>query len=621
MKVSQKTLPLWDVVYCGSLCLLAGIKSHVLYSQIRLGGFELPLALATAALFGLLAALLFVLCPRRAKIPLTVLYVILSVFMAVDGVYYNYVSRLPSAAQLGMVGQLDDVSGTILGLIQYRHLFQLADLPLWTHLCVNRALITEKLLRTPLAPAVRKASAISPRKGVCSLVALLAASGMMLAVALTPDFETEYMKNEIVQYHVSDFATVMKSKANPRVVDKSAYLAPDDSSSPYYGLAQGRNVIVIQVEALQNFVIGAVYEGQEITPNLNHLIGADTFYFDRYYYQIGGGNTADAEFAVHNSLFAPEREAAYVKYPQNRYHGLPYLLKDNGYSGAYAFHGYIGSFWNRETAYPNQGFDDYTSLEDFEQNDIFGMGLSDKELFRQSAEIFTTYQEPFYAFLITLSSHHPYGIPLAERGITLKPEDEQTLFGLYIQAIHYVDRSLGLFLDTLKEKGLYDNSVFVVYGDHYALNNTEAAQAAPVSALIGRPYTIFDVFNVPMLIHVPGMERAEVIHTVGGHVDVLPTLLCLLGIHNDKTVLFGQNLLEAEEGIVLEQTHVSVGSFISDQVFFQKPHNNIRSNYKAYDRETMALLNPDLFADISAMAQNRIADCAALLEADDVLLD
>ena len=117
------------------------------------------------------------------------------------------------------------------------------------------------------------------------------------------------------------------------------------------------------------------------------------------------------------------------------------------------------------------------------------------------------------------------------------------------------------------------------------------------------------------------MNRTETISVSGGHMDVMPTLLPLLGIRNDRTVMFGQNLLEADAGFVCEQTHVSVGSFISDEVFFSKPHNNILSNYDAYDRETRARLDPMQFEALSDEAEKRILDCAALMERDDVMVN
>ena len=84
--------------------------------------------------------------------------------------------------------------------------------------------------------------------------------------------------------------------------------------------------------------------------------------------------------------------------------------------------------------------------------------------------------------------------------------------------------------------------------------------------------------------------------------------------------MFGQNLIEAESGLVCEQAHVAIGSFISDDVFFRKPYNNIKSNYDAYDKETMEKLDPGLFDELSRAAEKRILDCIALLDENDILI-
>jgi phosphoglycerol transferase MdoB-like AlkP superfamily enzyme len=251
----------------------------------------------------------------------------------------------------------------------------------------------------------------------------------------------------------------------------------------------------------------------------------------------------------------------------------------------------------------------------------FAMGVSDRELYRQSMYDLKAFKEPFYAFYVTLSSHYPYGIPDEKRYIVTKPEDNNTLFGLYMQAINYADYAIGEFIEMLKEAGLYENSVIVIYGDHYGLTNSDDKISGQVQDLIGREYTIYDVFNVPLLIHIPGMERTETVSTAGGHLDVMPTLLPLLGIHNDKAVMFGQNLLEAEVGIVCQQTHLGIGSFISNEVYFSKAQNNIKGNYDAYAYGTMERLDPYLFTKISEQCIERISDCAALLQDNNILLD
>lgn len=614
----RQSITALDAGTCALAALLLFFKSWLFYSHVNLAGFHPLFSILTAAIFLFLWSAIRIVSERAAKIVMFTVYTVLSVFMTIDAVYYSYVSKLPSAALIPMIWQAKGISDTILRLLKPYHMAMLIDLPLWCMRAADRS--DDKIRENLLDKIEHRLSRIELRKSVTSAVSFALCGCALVTACVWPGFRPNYMANELFCYHIRDFYTIARDSAADRVVDKSLYTAASQADSPYYGIAKDRNVIILQVEAMQNFVIGAFYEGQEITPNLNRLIADDSFYFPNYYYQIGGGNTADAEFAVNNSLFAPENDAGYVKYTDNTYHGLPYLLKDHGYSGAHAFHNYICSFWNRENAYPNQGFDSFTSLEDFEQDDMFPMGLSDRSMFRQSMEQLKTFEEPFYAFYVTVSSHHPYAIPLEDRQITLKPEDEGTLFGLYIQSMNYADRAIGEFLGQLDEAGLYENSIIALYGDHYALANTDPENSTRVAALTDGQYSIFDVFNVPFIVNVPGMGFAETKSAAGGHIDVMPTLLCLLGIDNDKTVMFGQNLLEAETGFVCEQTHVAVGSFISDEVYFKKPYNNIKANYDAYAKADMSRMDPDLFREQSDYAKNRILDCAELLADDDIML-
>lgn len=603
----KKTDFLGNILTVSLLLILMFLKSLVFYGQLNLQYYDVPFAFATCGILLFVYLAVYFFAPKAAKILLYILCGLGSFLMAVDSVYYAYVAKMPSITQVGMAWQIGDVLSTVKNLIQWKHLVPLFDFPLWFLYFVNRRK-NRHITRTV------------PKKNVLLGGAVICV--LCLAVVLCCEgFKPRYMVNELYCYHTYDLVRTLRNSVSEREVDKSLYTVHADTDSEYYGIAEGRNLIMIQVEALQNFVIGAEYHGQVITPNLNALIGKDSLYFNNYYYQIGGGNTCDAEFAVNNSLFGPENQAGYVQYTYNDYNGLPWLLKQNGYSGAYAYHGYYGNFWNREEAYVNQGFDNFMSLEDYEQTDMFPMGISDRELFTQAMDSLKSYEEPFYSFFITVSSHHPYAIPLKDRAISLLPEDEATLFGLYLQAVNYVDRVIGEFIEMLKEAGLYDNSVLVIYGDHYALTNTDYRISSQVSDMIGRSYTIFDVFNVPLIIHVPGMDRAETIETAGGHIDVMPTVLCLLGLENNKTVMFGQNLIEAESGLVCEQTHVAIGSFISDDLFFKKPYNNIEANYSVYRKDTMEMLAPEEFKALSDEAYNRIKDCEVLLANNDIFLE
>ncbi|MBE6542631.1 MAG: hypothetical protein E7672_09355, partial [Ruminococcaceae bacterium] len=445
----NRRISISDAVFLILISILFYLKTKLFYDNLNLAEFPLPLAFASVAILCGIYTIFCLFSPRAAKIAVFSTYIAISVFMCVDAVYFAYATKLPSVALLGMLWQVNDVSDTVESLLRIYHVLLIIDIPLWILFGVNKDILIAKIQRSRVSDLFRNFTSkivSSAKVALVSLALGLAAGAVPL---FFPNFEAEYMMNEVFCYHVHDVAYTLRSYANDSTVDKTKYTSPDYSDSEYYGLAKDRNVIVIQVESLQNFVIGAYYDGQELTPNLNRLIAKDSFYFDNYYYQIGGGNTSDAEFTVNNSLFAPERSSAYVKYTENKYYGMPHLLKDNGYTGSYVFHGYIAEFWNREIAYPYQGFDDYISLEDLVQDDMFPIGVSDMSFFRQSVDVIKTYEEPFHTFLITVSSHNPYAIPLKDREIQLKPEDEGTLFGFYLQSINYADRAIGEFLNLL----------------------------------------------------------------------------------------------------------------------------------------------------------------------------
>ena len=309
----------------------------------------------------------------------------------------------------------------------------------------------------------------------------------------------------------------------------------------------------------------------------------------------------------------------------NDFYGLPWILKDNGYSGAYAFHAYEGNFWNREMAYPYQGFDNYTSLEDFNaEDDPYPLGISDRSFFNQSLEIIKGYEEPFYSFFVTLSTHHPYSVLGKDRAFEVS-DDERNLAVLYFQAVNYFDRVLGEFFEKLDEAGLYENSIFVIYGDHYGLSSADDEIRGEIEAVTGETYSMFERFSVPLIIHIPGMGQAQTLDVAGGHIDVLPTLLCLLGLENDKAVMFGHNLLDPDyEGIVYEQTHLLAGSFITKDEMYVNTENGIASKIYYISPEVSAKLagvGETQYTVQSEDALKAIRDCSILLDANDIWLD
>lgn len=587
------------------------LKAVNFYSFIGSGKYVFPFAFLTTFITLLIPVIISIFSVKASKAVFAVLYTVLSVFMCIDLVYFRYANKMPAFGLLKMSWQVEGVSGMFDSLLTFRNVgLTIGDLPLWIVWLIAKKVIEKR------RGAKFSFSGKLYRSAEC-IVSLVCVIALVIGIFFC-SLNLSAFKNEIVLYHARD-AKNLFFPDNSGTVDRDKYSQGLDSADEngLMGLCRGRNLIIVQVEALQDFVIGTEYLGEDMTPNINKIISTDSFYFENYYYQIGGGNTADAEFTVNNSLFAPENEAAYVRYETGKdFYGLPFVLKDNGYSTATVFHAYREDYWNRNKAYPAQGFDDFVSLEDFVQDEPRAMGISDRSMFRQSVEMMKDFKQPFYSFIITLSTHHPYALPPEERYIDQGNRDPN-LFQLYMMSIKYYDTVFGEFIEELKEAGLYDNSVIVMYGDHYALSNADEKERAGVESLIG-DYNMFERFSVPLIIHIPGLGYAETKDTVGGHIDVMPTVLYLLGIENQKGVMFGHNLLEKDyEGTVYEQTHMASGSFITKDVVFYNHEGEI--NQKVYVKKgSNASDNPEDYGDTVAKAKETIEDCRLLIEQNNI---
>lgn len=564
----------------------------------------LPAALRTTIMLLALYALLNLIVSRR-WFPVRILFhELLALIVLSDLLYFRYFNVLPSVTDIQFLKVLPEIRDSVASLFSPLYLLFFADvIPLLFH------------------HFHLKKSKESPDPGI--LISLAAAT--VLALLVFTDFSLSELKSSgqayarfgLLHYHISQLPGVIavaeKEKTesekieNPVPVRKRAEAAPR-----FFGAAKGRNVIVIQVEALQDFVINMKYNGQVLTPSLNKLLINDSIYFNRFYQQLGKGGTSDAEFVTQNSLYPSMDLPAYSKYQSNKFMGLPMILKDKGFS-TIAFHAYKPEFWNRQNIYPMLGYDRFINMNDFNPEEIFGWGLSDKYFFKQSAAFLSKTRQPFYSFLITLSSHHPYALPKKYKKIQLKPEHQDTMLGRYLQTINYTDEALGLFLEELKTLGLYENSIIAIYGDHRAIPNGVPENDKLMSGLLGHEYTYDESLNVPLIIHIPGKNINEANITVGGQMDFLPTMLNLLGIRENRIRLFGQDLLNAESGFVASQTQMIKGSFIDDYKIFVMSRDGIFEHSKAWNLSSREPVDLELCRDGYERALREIQESEYIL--------
>lgn len=152
----------------------------------------------------------------------------------------------------------------------------------------------------------------------------------------------------------------------------------------YFGNAKGKNLIIIQLESFQNFLIGLKIDGKEITPNMNKL-AKEQLYFSNFNQQVGQGNTSDAEFVVNTSFYIPPDGAATQRYVDKKLPSLPRLLEQNGYN-TLTLHTNKVHFWNREELYSSLGFQHYYDQSYFGEDDLVFFGASDEVLYAKTAK-------------------------------------------------------------------------------------------------------------------------------------------------------------------------------------------------------------------------------------------
>lgn len=260
-----------------------------------------------------------------------------------------------------------------------------------------------------------------------------------------------------------------------------------DWSNEYTGIFEGKNILVIHYESMQNLNIGLKFNGEEVTPTLNKL-AKESIYFSNYYSQVSSGTSSDTEFTFNTSLMPTNNGTVFVSYFNREYVTIPLLLKEKGYY-TFSMHGNNGSFWNRNTMHETLGYERFYSKTDYEIDEVIGLGLSDKSFYKQSIKKIKDINDkgqPYYGTIITLTNHTPFADTdkYGEFDVDLKttkineetgeeeevvyPYLEGTKLGNYFKSVHYADEALGEFIDALEEEGILDNTVLVIYGDHDA---------------------------------------------------------------------------------------------------------------------------------------------------------
>lgn len=447
---------------------------------------------------------------------------------------------------------------------------------------------------------------------VTSLSAMLFSANLFLAEIDRPELLTRGFSNYYVvralglpaflgysanQTYAANKERSKASEADLKPVEEYIQQHYAKPNPEYFGMAKGRNVIYIHLESFQQFLIDYKLKVDdkeyEVTPFLNSLYHSkETFAFSNVFNQVKAGKTSDAETMIETGLFGLNQGSFMVNYGgTNTQQAAPFILSKNGYNSSAVFHGNAGSFWNRNTAYKQWGYNYFFDASYFTKqnsNNSFQYGLNDKYMLKDSIKYLERLQQPFYTKFITVSNHYPYTTSLSgdDLGFPLAKTQDETING-YFATANYLDSSIKAFFDYLKESGLYKNSIIVLYGDHYGISNSRNPALAPLLGKNSETWSSYDnamLQRVPYMVVVPGMDKGGIIDTYGGEIDMLPTLEHLLGIESNKFLQVGQDMLSPD--------HDQIVAFRSAN-YFVTPEYTSYSGRTYYTKTGEEITNPD----------------------------
>ena len=425
---------------------------------------------------------------------------------------------------------------------------------------------------------------------------------------LISQWNREYIVNNfgVYTYQISDvlksispsMASMLGSdKARKEINDYYDNKKNNNYYNEYTKFFEGKNDIAVHAESMQRVNMDISFNGIDVTPNLNKL-AKEGIYFSNFYSQVSFGTSSDTEFTVATGLLPSKVGTVFINYADREYVSMYNLLKEKGYTTV-SMHANVGNFWNRNKMYTKLGYDYFYDKSSYEIDETIGFGLSDKSFVKQSVQKLKELEKEkgkFYATLITLSNHTPfedvdkygeYDVSMSVDGVRYDYM-ENTKLGNYFKSSHYADAQIGLLIEELKKENMLDNTVIIIYGDHDARieksewnrfynydYKTSSIKSSDDESYVDIDYYFYEINKkVPFIIWSNDEKfkttLSKEIKEVGGMIDVGPTIMNLLGIHNKY--FLGNDLLNKENNIVVFPN----GNFVTDKVYYSELKNEYK---------------------------------------------
>ncbi|PTH41576.1 polyglycerol-phosphate lipoteichoic acid synthase LtaS [Staphylococcus capitis] len=540
---------------------------------------------------------------------------LLTFLLYANVVYFRFFSDFLTFSTLNQAGNVESMGGAVGASFKWYDFVYFIDTIIYLIILIfKRNWLDTRAFSKKFVPVVMAAS-------VALFFLNLAFAETDRPELLTRTFDHKYLVKYIGPYNFTVYDGVktiqnnqQKALASEDDLTKVLNYTKQKRTEPnqeYYGVAKKKNIIKIHLESFQTFLINKKVNGKEVTPFLNKLSSGkqDFTYFPNFFHQTGQGKTSDAEFTMDNSLYGLPQGSAYSLKGDNTYQSLPAILdQKEGYTSN-VMHGDYKTFWNRDQVYKHFGIDKFYDATYFDMSDdnIVNLGLKDKPFFKASADYQSKMKKPFYSHMITLTNHYPFTLDEKDASID-KPNTGDTTVDGYIQTAHYLDQALEEYITDLKKKGLYDNSVIMIYGDHYGISENHNNAMEKLLGEKITPAKFTDLNRTGFWLKIPG-KSGGVNKEYAGQMDVMPTILHLVGIDSKNYLMFGTDMFSKQHNDVVPFRNgdfiTKDYKYVNGKLYSNKDNELLTKKPKDFDKNKKqvekdlemsdSVLNGDLF--------------------------
>lgn len=345
-----------------------------------------------------------------------------------------------------------------------------------------------------------------------------------------------------------DFDKLIEEEDNDKIRSLHKYfksVTPTEKNK-YSGMFKDKNLIVITAEAFSPIAID-----KELTPTLYKMY-TEGFSFSNFYTPIFYVSTSDGEYVSLTSLLPKE---GVWSFQESSKISLPFvygnILKDYGYS-ANAYHNGRYNYYKRNLSHPNMGYKYVGCGNGLEKKiNCKIWPQSDLEMINATIDDYIE-NEKFLAYYMSISGHLNY----TYNGNMMATKNRDKVKNLkYSEAIQAylatnieLDKALESLINSLKEKGKLDDTVIVISADHYPYGLTINEMKERATYINDEK---FDIHKNNLIIWNSQIKTPIKIDKYASSLDILPTVLNLLGIEYDSRLLMGTDILSNSEGLVI----------------------------------------------------------------------